>query len=60
MADIIFHASLVWLGLFVLAFINGALREGVMKKVVGVKEPLAHQLSCLTGVALWTAFVWLT
>ncbi len=48
--------SLAWLGLFVLAFLNGALREVVLKKLLGLTEPLAHQLSCLTGVILWTSF----
>lgn len=46
-----------WFGLLVLAFINGALREVGMKQLMGIQEPLAHQLSCLTGVFLWTLFL---
>jgi hypothetical protein len=49
---------LAWLGLFVLAFANGALREAGLKSVLSIQEPLAHQLSCVTGVVLWTTFVW--
>lgn len=49
---------IAWLGLFVLAFLNGALREVGLKKVLGIVEPTAHQLSCLSGVVLWTGFVW--
>jgi hypothetical protein len=60
MTALILRSTLLWVGLFVLAFTNGALREVVWKKVVGIKEPVAHWLSCLTGTALWTAFVWLT
>jgi hypothetical protein len=54
------RATLAWFGLFILAFANGAFREAVLKKVAGIKEPLAHQLSCFTGAVFWTAFVWLT
>ena len=55
--SLLVRAIYVWLGLFALAFVNGALREVGMKKIFGVVEPLAHQLSCLTGIALWTIFV---
>lgn len=48
-----------WVGLFVLAFVNGALRELILKNGLGIVEPTAHQLSCLTGIVLWTGFVWL-
>lgn len=50
------RATFAWFGLFTLAFVNGALREAVMKPILGIGEPLAHQLSCITGIALWTSF----
>lgn len=50
------RASFAWCGLFVIAFANGALREVGMKQVLNIQEPLAHQLSCLTGVIFWTLF----
>jgi hypothetical protein len=52
------RATFVWIGLFILAFVNGALREIGIKKFLGLGEPIAHQLSCLTGLILWTSFVW--
>ncbi len=52
MTTVILRSTLIWVGLFVLAFVNGAFREGLMKKVINIKEPLAHQLSCLKRV--WT------
>ncbi len=48
--------TVAWFGLLILAFVNGAMREFGMKKFMGIEEPLAHQLSCLTGVLLWTGF----
>ena len=53
------RAAMAWLGLFVLAFLNGAFREFVLKAGMGLSDLFAHQLSCLTGVVLWTAFVFL-
>jgi hypothetical protein len=53
------QAALAWLGLFVLAFVNGALREIILKNYFAITEPLAHQLSCLSGVVLWTSFTML-
>lgn len=50
------RAIWAWFGLLILAFANGAIREVGMKKLIGIREPLAHQLSCLTGVILWTIF----
>lgn len=50
------RSFIVWLALFAIAFINGGFREGVMKRVLHIKELPAHQLSCLTGIILWTAF----
>lgn len=54
---VFFRTALAWLGLFFLAFVNGALRELGFKLLGGMQEPLAHQLSCLTGVVIWTSFV---
>lgn len=53
------RAFFAWIGLFLLAFANGALRELGLKSYLSIQEPLAHQLSCLTGVVLWTIFTWL-
>ena len=55
----LWRAVIVWFALFVSAFLNGALREILIKNIIGVQEPLAHQLSCLTGAILWTSVVWL-
>lgn len=52
-----FRAIIIWIGLFILAFVNGGLRELGIKEFLAIKEPLAHQLSCATGVTLWTIFV---
>ncbi len=44
-----------------MAYVNGAFRELVMTKQIGIAPNLAKQLSCLTGVILWTAlllFLW--
>jgi hypothetical protein len=54
--NLLARSLLVWLGLFVLAFVNGALREVVMKAYLGIREPFAHQFSCITGILLWTLF----
>lgn len=51
------RVTLIWLGFFVLAFANGALREGLIKPFTG--EPSAHRLSVATGLALFTAYLWL-
>lgn len=52
------RAAAIWAGLFALAFVNGTLREIGIKKLLGIKEPLAHQLSCITGICFWTSFTW--
>lgn len=52
------RASIAWIGLLALAFFNGALRELVLKKALGLGDLVAHQLSCLSGVFLWTSFTW--
>lgn len=51
------RSLIVWIGLFVLAFVNGALREIVIIRIIGINNHSAHQLSCLTGIIIWTAFV---
>ncbi len=50
------RSILVWFCFLVLAFANGAFRELVMIKFLGVDPLSANQLSCLTGIALWTSF----
>lgn len=49
--------TLVWVGFFVLAFINGALREMIIKRFI--KEPWAHHLSVLTAILLFSALVFI-
>lgn len=44
--------TIAWLGFFVLAFINGALREVLIKRFI--REPWAHHLSALTGILLFS------
>lgn len=46
--------TLIWFGFFVLAFINGALREILIKRYI--KEPWAHHLSALTAIILFGGF----
>jgi hypothetical protein len=50
------RSILVWFCFLVLAFVNGAFRELVMIKFLGIGALRANQLSCLTGIALWTSF----
>ena len=54
--DLVKRVVLVWLGLFVVAFVNGALREVLIKRVIA--EPMAHHLSALTAVLLLGAYTW--
>lgn len=49
------HALAAWLGLFALAFVNGALREALIKRFI--EEPNAHHLSAVTGVLIFWGFV---
>lgn len=46
-----------WLGLLIIAVINGAVRD----KVYGphISELTAHQISCVSGIGLFALFVWL-
>ncbi|HYX35503.1 MAG TPA: hypothetical protein VE954_20600 [Oligoflexus sp.] len=47
--------TLIWLGLFGLGFLNGALRELGIKRFV--PEPYAHHLSALTALVIFTLYV---
>ena len=51
------RAFLIWIGLFVLAFVNGAIREIGIKKFID--EPWAHHLSALTAVILFGIYVFI-
>ncbi len=48
-------ALLLWLGLFALAFLNGALRETLLVRLVAV--PWAQRLSALTAILFFTVLV---
>lgn len=49
----------MWLGLFVLAVVNGAFREIVLKVLLGFVDPFANQISCMTGILVWSLFtIW--
>ena len=49
-------ALVTWCFLFVIAFANGAFREFFLRKRLG--ELPAHQVSCVLGILLITAAVW--
>lgn len=51
------RALLVWAGFFVLAMLNGALREVGIKRFI--VEPWAHHLSVLTAIVLFGVYAWL-
>ncbi len=48
--------ALAWLGLAVLAVVNGAVREATYGK--RLSEPAAHRLATLTAIAAFSAFLW--
>lgn len=50
------RATLIWCGFFVLAMINGTLREIVIKRFL--QEPWAHHLSAVTAILLFGAYAW--
>jgi hypothetical protein len=52
------RAILIWCGFFVLAVLNGALREIGIKRLIG--EPWAHHLSVLTAILIFGIYAWLT
>jgi hypothetical protein len=47
---------LIWVGLVVLAIINGAIRQETYGKLMS--ELSAHQLSTITGILLFGIFIW--
>jgi len=51
------RSTAVWLGFLVIAFANGALREIILIKQLGIDPLVANQLSCLTGITLWTGLL---
>ena len=51
------RASLIWLGFFILAMINGVIRETVIKRFIG--EPWAHHLSAMTAILHFGLYAWL-
>lgn len=52
---LIYTAS--WLGMVILAILNGAMREKVYGKFMG--ELTAHQLSTLAGIILFGVYIWI-
>lgn len=55
--DSLLRITLIWFGFFVLAFVNGALREIGIKKFL--QEPWAHHLSALTAVLFFSFYLYL-
>ena len=53
------RSTIAWFSMLALALFNGAIREILMKSLLGVQEPLANQLSCLTGILLLSSFTFL-
>ena len=49
--------ALLWIPMVFLAVVNGIFRQMVF--IPRFSELRSHQLSCLTGVALFTAYTWL-
>ncbi|MDH4468233.1 MAG: hypothetical protein QE271_09250 [Bacteriovoracaceae bacterium] len=59
--NIMIRSTLAWICMVALSILNGAFRELVMKPIYGIQDPLANQLSCLTGVFIlstFTFFIW--
>ncbi|MEW6771269.1 MAG: hypothetical protein AB1330_07745 [Bacillota bacterium] len=48
--------TIAWLPMVVIAIVNGAIREAGYKKFLG--EPRAHQVSTVTGIALFGLYIW--
>jgi hypothetical protein len=55
--NLVKRAIALWFGFLVLAFVNGAFREFILIKQLGIAKQLANQLSCLTGIGLWTVML---
>ena len=49
--------TIVWFGFFVLAFLNGTLREVVIKRFI--MEPWSYHLSALTGIGFFTVYLYI-
>lgn len=54
--SILLRATLVWLGFFVLAIVNGTIREAGLKRFID--EPWAHHISAITAIALFSSYGW--
>jgi hypothetical protein len=52
----IWRYVLAWIPMVIIAILNAAIREGGYKKLVG--ELRAHQLSTLTALILFGAYIW--
>lgn len=48
--------ALAWIGLVILAILNGVARASVYGRYMG--EQAAHQVSTFTGIGLFTAYMW--
>ncbi len=48
--------AIAWVGMLIIAIINGAIREGGYKKFMG--ELRAHQVSTITAIILFGLFIW--
>ncbi len=55
MIEILKRAFFIWIGLFILAFLNGALREIGIKSIID--EPWAHRISALTATLIFYTYV---
>lgn len=51
------RAFLIWCGFFVLAILNGVLRESGIKRFI--HEPWAHHLSAFTAIMLFGVYAWM-
>ena len=51
------RSMIFWFCFLAIAFLNGAFREIVMVNRLNIAALSASQLSCLTGITLWTVFL---
>lgn len=54
---IILKYVIIWLGLVVLAIVNGGLRNELYGKYI--PELYAHQISTATGLLIFSAYIWI-
>jgi len=54
---IVLKYSVSWLGMVILAILNGTIREKAYGKLMG--ELTAHQLSTLAGLILFGVYIWM-